>query len=509
MNMPTEAQLNELLEDLYAIDPELKKYESDLRNMVSQLLESRPDTKFNESFARDLKEKLLLKVAERETSVPWTHRLFKPWVIAPAGVIVLLVAVFASSSSVFAPRGGNLALSTAPTVSRLGERAFGSLSSGLSPAAGVAERANRDYSVSQEKSAAFDAPAGAPLPTSMGFAGVTSMPAPTAPGGFAAGGDRMMVRPDWQPTYYAYTYKGEPLSLSEASLPVLKRVKGASIPVPADLRQALIGLLDLGGFGDAGLQMFTINQETKFGYSISADMNESSVSINRNWTQWPQDEYGLDPGAMPSDEEAVEIAARGARSLGISLDAYGTPSVQNDWRVWYAAAENSTSFRAPETVSVIFPIIVSGQTVHDESGMPFGLTVAVNARHKRVEGVWNLTTNEYQSSMYDAETDAERILKIAGNGGIYGGGWQDPNAQRVEIELGTPERILTKVWKYSNGKNDELLVPALRFPVLNAPKDYWQKNIVIPLIKELLAVPEGGGIGIPTPMPAPMPLQVK
>ncbi len=41
--------------------------------------------------------------------------------------------------------------------------------------------------------------------------------------------------------------------------------------------------------------------------------------------------------------------------------------------------------------------------------------------------------------------------------------------------------------RYSGGLNEELYVPALVFPVLDAPKDlYVPANVVVPLVKEVL-----------------------
>ncbi|PJC40571.1 MAG: hypothetical protein CO042_03080, partial [Parcubacteria group bacterium CG_4_9_14_0_2_um_filter_41_8] len=55
-------------------------------------------------------------------------------------------------------------------------------------------------------------------------------------------------------------------------------------------------------------------------------------------------------------------------------------------------------------------------------------------------------------------------------------------------------------------KSNELLVPALRFPIVNQPKDnsyYWRTSVVVPLAKELMndyALPE------PRPMPVDDPV---
>ena len=54
-------KLKTILTDLYKIDPSLKEHEEALMKIVKQVLESRPDTKFNKAFARTLRKKLLSK----------------------------------------------------------------------------------------------------------------------------------------------------------------------------------------------------------------------------------------------------------------------------------------------------------------------------------------------------------------------------------------------------------------------------------------------------------------
>ena len=44
--------INNILKELYSLDPELKKHEQDLVIIINKLLKSRPDTKFDEKFAK-------------------------------------------------------------------------------------------------------------------------------------------------------------------------------------------------------------------------------------------------------------------------------------------------------------------------------------------------------------------------------------------------------------------------------------------------------------------------
>ena len=122
---------------------------------------------------------------------------------------------------------------------------------------------------------------------------------------------------------------------------------------------------------------------------------------------------------------------------------------------------------------------------------PVNAVQEVNIRlfDRKVTAVWSLSTQNYQASQYAAETDASRILDIASRGGLFYG-FYDPgsSANVVEIDLGTPQISYMQFWKYANDINDELLVPALVFPVASDPGtgQVFQKHVVVPLIKDIL-----------------------
>ncbi|PIR56802.1 MAG: hypothetical protein COU72_04315, partial [Parcubacteria group bacterium CG10_big_fil_rev_8_21_14_0_10_41_35] len=70
------------------------------------------------------------------------------------------------------------------------------------------------------------------------------------------------------------------------------------------------------------------------------------------------------------------------------------------------------------------------------------------------------------------------------------------------IELGTPEYVLIQLYNYQDNKSNELLVPALRFPIVkNLENDqyYWRTSVVVPLAKELM-----NDYSLPEPRPMPV-----
>jgi hypothetical protein len=101
-----------------------------------------------------------------------------------------------------------------------------------------------------------------------------------------------------------------------------------------------------------------------------------------------------------------------------------------------------------------------------------------------------MTTN-FQTSDYQAETDINRIKEIALKGGLYNYPTVvDANTQ-VQVNavtLGTPTQGYMRYWQYSGNTNQEMLVPAYIFPILETTGEtpYYKQSIVVPLVKEIL-----------------------
>ena len=108
------------------------------------------------------------------------------------------------------------------------------------------------------------------------------------------------------------------------------------------------------------------------------------------------------------------------------------------------------------------------------------------------------------------ETDTDKILEVAKSGQRK---FNFDNPTKIfEFELGTPKQALMRVYNYENGISKQFLAPCLIFPVTKTPDDagYYQENIVVPLVKELLenesaqAYPVTDGVRVTPPMPEPV-----
>jgi hypothetical protein len=211
---------------------------------------------------------------------------------------------------------------------------------------------------------------------------------------------------------------------------------------------------------------------------------------------------------------------------GISREGYGEPQVMNNWRVQYASANAAEriSFYIPESVQVVYPLLIEDKQVYDESGAVSGLSIMVDARSKKVSNVYDLTTKQFERSEYTGETDGKRILGIAENGGFRNYTYAEPAASEkiktTQLNLDTPTLQLVRIWYSADNykTNNELYVPALVFPIKDWEKTgYWRQNVIVPVVREILdsdkqppIMPLDEPISVPPaskPEPTPKPIE--
>lgn len=468
-------ELQEVLDELYKEDPSLRLQEADLIPLLQALITSRPDATFNARVRSRLKQDLLRGHAQSYPRPSFISSFFpsmpsfKPW-IAPAGALAMVLVAVTVSAWRSSPDAATPPL-VASNITSVSPRAFGD----LGMAAVQTGRGGEGVSVS----AVAQNPVGGSAKLMMQ--------------------DAMIARP-MPEIRYRYVYDGE-LPNWESQLNVYKRVKGVSqlSSLIQPLTDTARGLIDLTSLQNLQLQTFTALQDEPYGYAVTVDLSEGMVNLNQNYQQWPHPEaqcrdeacyqqLRLSPGDVPSDEEALQIVAQFLQTRGISTTGYGTPRVVNEWRTQYEAATDKSTVYIPDVVTVTYPVLIDGKIAYEQGGTAFGLTVNVSSRSRKVDSVWNLTTNTYEQSAYAAEMSTDRIREIVEKGGIYG--YVPAQVEKtVDIALNAPELVLQHLWLPSEpGKPmTELLVPALRFTVKNKPTEgYSQDTILVPLIKEVL-----------------------
>lgn len=524
-------EINNILAELYALDPSLKEHESSLISLISQMSDLKPDTKFDKKFAARLKKQLFQeeKVSKINFNFMNKRLYFALSSVALVAVVILLVQINAQKSG-----DGNYQ----QMLGTINDSQDNAIDSGVvklvAGAYGSLGSANSNFSVdaiASEQTAKSVAPLG------MGggrneaaTTGAADMPTNSLVSPSAVAVSRMvdpaisskMIMP---PAFsFKYVYKGEPLELKEENGDVYRRIKG-----DGQMGKNLVSLLDDQNLGQVNLKAFnnlrmtnlSLLEDRDLGLMLNFDFNEDSVYISENWEKWRIQEresctdeacfnrFRLKMEDVPADDSVIAWANDFLSTYGISLEHYGEPSVENNWKQDYEKSADKNNYYIPEYVTVVYPLMIDGQPARDQGGNYTGLRVTINLMRKAASGLNGLMPYRYESSSYALETDADSVLKVVENGGWNRMYYYMTATETREIELGTPSRTLVQTWKYNGGKNEELLVPALVFPVLNSPSEYYgSKFVTVPLVKEMLGELKGsvtpGGGAEPVPMPGVM-----
>lgn len=502
------ANLKKILKDLYALDASLAAHEEELIKIITHLIKTKPDTKFNEAFALTLREKLVQKnILKKENKKNAPLKLFnftfmkKPifaFTIAVLFVFLLIPALFLltqyhapqkNSRKNTATNEKNINLATLKITSQ-GQHAF---------------------SINPDTSAAGPSSA----PDGRGAGGTNIAPNATADSALSAKAAAGFAPGIMPPTIsYKFNYKGEDLKLDGEEMGVLKRTKNedASYELAKTFLSLNIGLVDMSNFKNLRLQNISLIEDRDFGYSLYLNLDEGIITIAENWQKWQSgtekcrdqkcfDDMRLKLSDVPDGDTIIKIADNFIKEYGIDMSNYGQPEIDDTWRAYY---EKDPNIYIPEAISVKYPLIINNKIVYDESGSKYGLMVNVNIRQMKASGIWNLTTQNYQSSSYETEADSAKIIGMAEKGG-----WRNTiyylmadQEEPKELSLSTPELAYVKIWNYENNKTEELIVPALIFPIADVTgnEPYLnRKNIIVPLIKELLKESEDTGMNPPMP----------
>ena len=415
-----------------------------------------------------------------------------------AAIIIISTAYLCfapGSGPTLKPEAGRKPAAPAFRVNKVADGSFGSLSG--------ATAAGSEEDLAQNSSAATEAPMNAAAPFGLGGGGGALQPNSAPVAGRAA-----KIMPPMPYKTYKYVYKGGDFQVQD-KMEVLKRIKAASLNLDmADLLRGLnFGLGDLSTFADLDVQNLNLVQKSDFGYVINIFPEEGSISLYQNWETWPAGKCGGDSacyeaqqvkeGDVLSDAEAIRIADDFLAAHNIDKSIYGDPEISNQrqFRIYGPLAPEGKNFYLPETLEVVYPLKIGGKFVYDEyNGNKQGLTVQINVKNKKVAGLYNLNTQDYQSSAYEMETDTQKLIAYAEKGGVnnYQSG---DSGDAIELELGDPEVSYINYFEYKDGKNGQLLVPALYFPIKNPPEDtnFYRQGVVVPLAKEILAERGDGG----------------
>ncbi len=485
--------IKQFLADLYEIDPSLKSRQTELIPLLEKLLAQDPSHAPDAAFVARLRLQLNERVGamQPQPAGSFWQKFAYAFGGAVTAAVIIPVAIIATNQH---PISSNTPLFS-NSVQATGQNAFGSLN-------GIA-------GVSLEAISARPMGGGGMPPVATQSA--VRVEAPIAYGD----ADAKMIAP-WPMVQYQYVFSGALTGL-QPTVDVYKRdSKPLKLSMSVIADRLNLGGLNMGSFNGMNIDNIAFTQQTPFGYQMYVNLRDASVNIDANWEQWPQSKCQTDAcwqaervkiGELLADAELLSIAKTFASEHGIDLSIYGQPEVDNSWKREYERSTDKTNAYIPDIQRVVYPQLIDGQVVHDQSGIPAGLSISVNVKHKKVMNVYGIADRSYLKSGYKGVTDEAVIQKYVSNIDNY---YVDPAAandasgakiEKAKVVLGTPVVGYSTYYRYAENKNEELLIPSLIFPVdhVEGGKDvyYYRTTIVVPLAQEMLDEQSGGGY--PTP----------
>ncbi len=271
------------------------------------------------------------------------------------------------------------------------------------------------------------------------------------------------------------------------SLPVLRRDVTLT-PFQSNSLKGLPSVLSIDSFSNLRLDSMTLTEQGSDGYTISIDTQRGTTSLYRqsfvtNEKMMPS---SVNSGSTLSSTEALTIAQTFLDAHGISKEHFGTPIVEDDNYFTMPMAQATDTIVYSPVISVVYPWIVQGTPVVDQSGFPYGLTITIDSATQSVSGASNITDLQFTASQYSLVTDPAAVLAVAKRGGLYQPASVDGTTNGVPLSAPTPVYMISS-YQLSNDGTD-YLVPALWFAVKDVPISVtlYQKGVVVPLIESLL-----------------------
>lgn len=500
-------QIKKILEELYSLEPELKKQEKNLIKIVKTIRKNKPDLKIDQSFVKQLKEKLVAEAGNASTpSYSWKNILESKWFLVPTsagvGVATLLAVLFISFDFLEKEKNNSLTElafkgDSENKIEKLTDNAFGALS--------------LNKPAEEEKTLGVDG--GGQLTREVTEAEEVSG---RGAGDLNTGETSVPINDDQiapQRINYKFVYQGKTITQDQEKMPVFKRTSGESLTqsFPFNPSNWGLNLINLGKFKNLEPRNLNLVEIKNKGYFLNFNFSDGSLSINKDWSSWqnPQrncrtpecyDSYRLKPEDVPEEEKLISLANQFLDEYEVDKNFYGEPVVLNHWEKNYLLSSNKENFYMPEEINVVYPLKIDGQEVYGESGEPTGLYLSIDIREKKVSGLRNLYEPRFQSSDYKTITEEDKIISLAQKGGLNTPYQHKDPTETITINLDTPSLELIKVWNYNSekGESSELFAPAFIFPVKNMSKEsyYSPQNIVVPLVEELIKK-ERPYIGIP------------
>ncbi len=440
--------IEDILSELYAIDPSFKRHEADLRSLVKRLRLAKPDFSIDDAFVRRLRSDILYSGKPKPVSflirsyfIQTSKNLFRSSAFGMAIALVLLVPIaytanlYQKNQSVsYKVDNASVSLGEEQEISYKPQNAFGvvALTATTSPALQATPTPNFSSIIASSTMSAIFA---------------TSTATTTPP---------------------AYIFNGSAPTLSQPTANVLETdtSSAARSELLANIQNLGFELSDMTSIADANDSVGTIEvQESKpFGYIVTMNLNKMTITISKNPASWP-DESNLPLTTNLNATDTINIALIFLKQHNINTLNYGPATL---------VSENSAS----STATVLLPLIINHQNVFNTDGSSYGINISVDQKLEKVTAVTGITLQKYTASAYPVETNFTNILNILdASNATTTATTTTATVASTTPELGTPASGLIHYIVNDN----EFFVPGLIFPVASSTE-----LVTVPLLKNTI-----------------------
>jgi hypothetical protein len=263
--------INDILQELYALDPDLREQESAIQKIIERMIKNRPEVAIDAWFRDELRRQIMIEV-EREMKREKTPKYWWHWIPVASSLSLCLIAGVWIATSNTATREEVPLLSFQNTVREVAQESLGTI----------------EIPASQSQTSARSQSGGGGGWLGNADAISSKMMAPDA-----------MIYPPIDMPLYTYSYEGD-ITLPSAELPVYRK---ESVPFDSsDTRSIVQNLairdIDTGAFENLGLSNLTLTEDRDYGYMLNLDFINGTINMYQNYLKWPQpvcDQNGCTP----------------------------------------------------------------------------------------------------------------------------------------------------------------------------------------------------------------------
>ncbi len=444
-------EIKEILDELYNLDSSLKEKESDLIEIISRMIDYKPDVKIDKQFKKELKEKVLLELEKKDNSFFIKNISKFLWVFFSGAVALMLVInIFPNIFYTLDSWNKWLELSFDTKIEKLNNTdAFGALT------------------FNNESASAW-----------IWWAWIASEKMATE--------SRLMVNPDYRPKVYVYNLKQwEVLPEIPESMYVYKKQNNNLQINNLNLKQTFkTDVIDLSNFKNLSVSNINLYENAKSWYQLNMSLKDWILNIYRNYDSWSQQDYTnrkrLTIDDIPNDDKLIKLVNSFASNYSINISKYLNPSVENSWKTYYNNSEDKDNYYIPEILSVVYQLELDWKWVYETIWVPYWLNSTVNIIDMKVNSFGPIQKLNLEWSNYKLITDEEKILEEAKKWNYYVNPISrsdNEDFEKINIDIWEAKLVYLRKNSYDSKTNnsEEYFVPWLLFKVLT-PNDN-EKNI--------------------------------